>query len=117
MRAPFSGVVVLCGLILAIPSLAQQPSSSPQTPPKDLPKLERFTTSGADSSADPCDDFYKYANGKWLAAHPIPADQVNWGVGNPLELWNETVLVQALEQTSADNPKRTPNEQKVEART
>ena len=113
MRAPFSGVVVLCGLILAIPSLAQQPSSSPQTPPKDLPKLERFTTSGADSSADPCDDFYKYANGKWLAAHPIPADQVNWGVGNPLELWNETVLVQALEQTSADNPKRTPNEQKV----
>jgi endothelin-converting enzyme/putative endopeptidase len=75
--------------------------------------LEHFNTANVDTKADPCDDFYKYADGKWLAAHPIPADQAFWGVASPLQLWNETVLLQTLEQNSADNPKRSPNEQKV----
>ncbi|HET8925632.1 MAG TPA: M13 family metallopeptidase [Candidatus Acidoferrum sp.] len=99
--------------LLAASAFAQQSSTSPQAPPKELPQLEHFSTTNADSRAEPCDDFYKYADGKWLAAHPIPADQVTWGVASPLQLWNETVLLQTLEQNSADNPKRTPNEQKV----
>src|SRR5271157_5675940 len=86
---------------------------SPTTPPKELPKLESFSTANTDANGNPCDDFYAYADGKWTAAHPIPADQVTWGVGSPLELWNETVLVKTLEQTSADDAKRTANEQKV----
>ncbi|MGB7844964.1 MAG: M13 family metallopeptidase [Candidatus Acidiferrum sp.] len=101
------------GLLLALPSFAQQAQPSPQTPPKGLPQLEHFNTSSVDTNANPCDDFYKYADGKWIAAHAIPADQVSWGVGSPLQLWNETVLLQTLEQNSTDNPKRTPNEQKV----
>jgi len=87
--------------------------ASPAAPPKELPKLESFSTAIANAGVNPCDDFYAYADGKWIAAHPIPADQVAWGVGSPLELWNETVLVKTLEQTSADDPKRTANEQKV----
>ncbi len=86
---------------------------SPATPPKELPKLESFTVVNADPGVNPCDDFYGYADGKWLAAHPIPADQVAWGVGSPLELWNETLLVKTLEQVSTEDAKRTPNEQKV----
>jgi len=113
MRVASSLALAFLVVTLAQVTPAQQPGSSPQTPPKELPKLEPFNTSNVDSSADPCNDFFSYVNEKWLAAHPIPADQVNWGVGNPLQLWNETVLVQALEQTSANDPKRTPNEQKV----
>jgi predicted metalloendopeptidase len=75
--------------------------------------LEHFNTANVDTKADPCDDFYKYADGKWLAAHPIPADQAVWGVASPLQLWNETVLLQTLEANSPANPKRTPNEQKI----
>jgi endothelin-converting enzyme/putative endopeptidase len=86
---------------------------SPAMPPKELPKLESFSTANVDAGVNPCDDFFAYADGKWLAAHPIPADQVTWGVESPLELWNETVLVKTLEQTSAADAKRTPNEQKV----
>lgn len=107
MRSLFSLVV----LLFILSSAAAQQSS--QTPPKELPKLEAFTTANADPSADPCDDFYKYADGKWLTANPIPADQVAWGSGSPLQLWNETVLLQTLETHSADNPNRTPNQQKV----
>lgn len=32
-----------------------------------------------DTSIRPQDDFYAYANGNWLAATEIPADQVGWG--------------------------------------
>jgi len=75
--------------------------------------LEHFNTTNVDTKAEPCADFYKYADGKWLAAHPIPADQVVWGVSSPLRLWNETVLLQTLEANSPEKPTRTPNEQKI----
>ena len=75
--------------------------------------MEHFNTATVDAQAEPCDDFYKYADGKWLTAHPIPADQVVWGVSSPLRLWNETVLLQTLEANSPGNPTRTPNEQKI----
>ncbi len=86
---------------------------SPDAPPKELPKLESFNTANVDRTANPCEDFYAYADGKWIAAHPIPVDQVMWGVESPLELWNETLLAKTLEQTSVPDAKRTPNEQKV----
>src|SRR5215469_17374231 len=109
-------VALFLGVILsaACSAFAQvQSPSSAQAPPKELPQLEHFNTSNVDTKAEPCDDFYKYADGKWLAAHPIPADQVEWGVASPLQLWNETVLLQALEANSPDKPNRTPNEQRV----
>ena len=90
-----------------------QTNSTPAQPPKELPKLANFSPSQMNSSLNPCDDFYKYACTKWLAANPIPADRPRWGTWDPLTLWNETVLVQALEKNEADNPKRTSNEQKT----
>jgi len=92
---------------------AQAPSSSPQAPPKELPQLEHFNTANVDAKGEACDDFYKFADGKWLAAHPIPADQVFWSVASPLQLWNETLLLQTLAANSPSKPNRTPNEQKI----
>src|SRR2546423_1558887 len=34
-----------------------------------------------DKSVKPGDDFFKYANGAWLAKTEIPADRSSWGVG------------------------------------
>jgi predicted metalloendopeptidase len=94
MRIMFSlGVMVL----VASAALAQQPASAPQAPPKELPQVEHFNAANVDTKAEPCDDFFKYANAKWFAAHPIPADQVVCGIDSPLQLWNETVLLQTLE--------------------
>ena len=105
--------VLLAGIVSASAAFPQQPSPSARTPPKELPKLSYFNATNVDTKADPCDDFYGYADAKWLAAHPIPPDEVSWGVGSPLQIWNETVLVQTLEQNQPGNPNRIPNEQKV----
>ncbi len=32
-----------------------------------------------DMSVKPGDDFFEYANGKWIKAHPIPSDKTRWG--------------------------------------
>jgi endothelin-converting enzyme/putative endopeptidase len=92
---------------------SQVAGTTVQTPPASLPALEHFNPDIVDRSLDPCDDFYKYACGKWLAGHPIPADEVAWGPAGPLDLWNHTLLVQTLQKLSADEPSRTANEQKI----
>lgn len=35
-------------------------------------------TADLDRKADPCNDFYEYANGGWRAANPIPASMPRW---------------------------------------
>ncbi|MBZ5600438.1 MAG: M13 family metallopeptidase [Acidobacteriia bacterium] len=77
------------------------------------PKLQHFDPNQADRSLDPCQDFYKFACGKWFAANPIPADQVYWDTSGDLEKWNETVLRETMEKASANAPDRTPVQQKV----
>ena len=41
--------------------------------------------SGIDRSIAPGDDFFRYANGSWLAQTEIPADRSSWGTGAQLD--------------------------------
>src|SRR5262245_60224795 len=96
--------VCLCSALL----FAQGSTSS-----SELPKLDHFESNLADPSLDPCTDFYKYACSKWMNANPIPPDQVAWGHGSPLQLWNETVLRQTLEKAAAGGAERNAVDQKI----
>lgn len=91
----------------------ETPPAPADAPPTEMPKLERFMADTLDPTAEPCTDFYKYTCGKWLAANPIPADQVAWGTAGPLQLWNQTVLVHTLQKLSANDAGRSSNEQKI----
>jgi endothelin-converting enzyme/putative endopeptidase len=59
-------LISLILLVLASPALAA-----------DAP-LRGVETGDVDRSADPCVDFFEYANGAWRAANPIPPSMVRW---------------------------------------
>ena len=40
-----------------------------------------FLRAHMDPAIDPGVDFFAYANGRWLAANPIPAAESWWGIG------------------------------------
>jgi len=72
---------------LATPAVAQSQSDATQAPAKDVPQLGAFgfDIAGMDTSVSPADDFYGYANGKWAANTPIPADKSNYGMFTALD--------------------------------
>jgi putative endopeptidase len=44
-----------------------------------------FLRANVDASTNPGNDFFQYANGAWLKAHPIPSSESRWGIGNVVQ--------------------------------
>lgn len=67
-----------------------------------------------DKTCKPCEDFYRYASGEWLAKNPVPPAYPAWGRFTELAERNRELLHQILEAAAA-NTKAAPgtNEQKI----
>src|SRR3954453_18882895 len=53
-----------------------------------------------DPSADPGVDFYRFANGGWLAANPIPPGYGAWGSFEEVSVRNEAILHRVVAQAA-----------------
>jgi len=78
LRLPAAALAAGLTLAQASPS-AQGPTG--QTPPA-TPAFGTFgvDTTQMDTAVKPGDDFFRYANGKWLATATIPADKARYGM-------------------------------------
>ena len=64
---------------------------------------QRYLDQFIDTSAKPGDDFYRFAVGKWIQDHPIPADEHSWGIGKVVQ--EETYArLQKLSEDAAAHP-------------
>lgn len=75
---------------------AATPSNPPSSP------ADQYLAQYVDPSVSPRDDFFRYAVGKWLKDHPIPANERSWGISHVVQ--EETYRrVVAINEESAAN--------------
>ena len=90
---------ILVGLGL---TAARLPAQTPPAPA--APMTHGVDLSTLDTSVLPCRDFYQYANGKWLAANPVPADRSTWGEMSEMAERNSAVLHSILDRAVTGPP-------------
>ncbi|HEX8476131.1 MAG TPA: M13 family metallopeptidase [Pyrinomonadaceae bacterium] len=95
---------VLTTLVVAFAALAQSGGHS------------GFDPARMDTTCQPCEDFYKYANGNWAKSNPIPPAYSSWGSFQILADKNRNALQLILEEAAKNtNARRGTNEQKIGA--
>ncbi len=97
-------LVLAGGLLTAASSLPPSPPSSDAGH-----YLSRFV----DPSADPRQDFFDYAVGKWLKENPIPANERSWGIAHVVQEETYQRLVSISQDASAAGAARGTNMQKI----
>jgi putative endopeptidase len=74
--------------------------------------LHGIDVTDLDRKADPCNDFYSFANGTWRANNPIPASMTRWSKRWQAGESSKDKLREILEAASADKsaPKGSPEQ-------
>ena len=65
---------------------------------KEEAEVMGLETGQMDLTADPKNDFYRFANGTWLDSTEIPADEGRWGGFNELRDANNKILLDVLNE-------------------
>ncbi|OOQ57604.1 M13 family metallopeptidase [Mucilaginibacter pedocola] len=66
-----------------------------------------------DTTAKPGDDFFQYANGRWLKENPIPGAYSSWGIGNVVQNDLRDKLKKINEDALKANAEKGSNTQKI----
>ncbi len=70
-------------------------------------------TSAMDRTANPCEDFYRFACGSWLEDTELPSDQSRWTRSFSVIRENNRELVREILEDAAAHPGKDPDSQRV----
>src|SRR3954466_7871751 len=103
MRRTFiAAVIVLTAFVIACGSShTTAPSTTAAAPATAFFGPHGFGVSAMDTSVKACDDFYRFAVGKWRETHPLPAQYSRYGRFEELAERNREVLHKILEEDAA----------------
>ena len=106
IAALFLSILFVVGCRTSAPATraAAPPRAAPVSFATDpaLPMPAGVDATALDSTVRPCDDFYRFACGGWLAKTSIPADRPVWGRGfDEIDERNRQFLKELLETLSA----------------
>jgi len=78
------------------------------------PKNEKsdILSSDLDTTTNPRDDFFQYANGSWIKNNPIPKSESSWSIGNLVQNEIYSRLIKINENAAATNSSD-PIQQKI----
>src|SRR5438132_14079323 len=100
--------LLLCALPLVLLTAA-----SPKMPPAASTDPTHYLDQFVDISVSPRDDFFHYAVGKWLTAHPIPANERQWGIGHVVQEETYQRLLSISQSASEAGSPHGTNDQKI----
>ncbi len=66
-----------------------------------------------DTTVNPANDFFDYANGGWIKNNPIPGDQSSWGIGDLVIQENQNRLKEIAENAAKANAAQGTADQKI----
>ena len=80
LRPALAAAIALTVALSGCNRTADESAKSPvaTTTPATAPDV---VAANIDTSVNPGDDFFQFANGAWLKTHPIPATEASWGIG------------------------------------
>ncbi len=110
MRQSSGRAAVLAMALLAVPALVHAQSPAPPDAPRAIPG---FDPSAMDRRAAPCDDFYQFACGGWIAKNPVPPDRGSWTRFDELQERNQMALRDILDKASRPDAKRAAIDQRI----
>ncbi|MBT2135460.1 M13 family metallopeptidase [Croceibacterium sp. LX-88] len=106
--------VSAAALALSLPAAAQEEQRTP-TPTMEFGSWG-FDPAGLDQAVKPGDDFFAFANGKWVNDNPIPAEYVRFGAFNILREKSTADVETLVASLVASNPAAgTPERRIVDA--
>jgi putative endopeptidase len=101
-------------VFMALPALMIGACKNKTADSSDAPKRTVFfDKSGMDTTIKPGNDFFSYANGKWMKETKIPPSETGWGSFYTLDDDNLKNLHKILDEVSATNNTAGSTQQKV----
>jgi putative endopeptidase len=104
------GAVLANGGYTAQPAPGNSAFGAPQENRSGVPG---FNLTNLDTHAKACVNFFQYADGGWIARHPIPPQYPAWGTFVELEQHNEQTLRDILQKDAHASAPVGSNEQKL----